>query len=217
MKYTIGLVDDNEDQVSDIRAAIKINKSKDFEIDFKSYLIPSKSEDAINVLLTEIIDDIKNNSIHSLIIDYKIVISTQIIYGSDLVNLIKKKLSNFPIVVLTEIPEDSKKSDFIDSDKVYIKRDFLKVKEDYSKEKISNIFDSIEKYVNQKDVLLAKLEDQQNKMTTTSDNIQEIIEIENQLSTFIPMDLTQADKQIDKTKIAELTALINSLDNLLEK
>ena len=217
MKYTIGLVDDNEDQVSDIRAAIKINKSKDFEIDFKSYLIPSKSEDAINVLLTEIIDDIKNDSIHSLIIDYKIVISTQIIYGSDLVNLIKKKLSNFPIVVLTEIPEDSKKSDFIDSDKVYIKRDFLKVKEDYSKEKISNIFDSIEKYVNQKDVLLAKLEDQQNKMTTTSDNIQEIIEIENQLSTFIPMDLTQADKQIDKTKIAELTALINSLDNLLEK
>lgn len=215
MKYTIGLVDDNENQLSDIRAAIKINKPKDFEIDFKSYVIPSKSEDAINVLLTEIIDDIKNGRIHSLIIDYKIVISTKIIHGSELVNLIKKKLSNFPIVVLTEIPEDSKKSDFIDSDKVYIKREFLKVKEDYSKEKISNIFDSIEKYVSQKDALLAKLEDQQNK--TPSDNIQEIIELEDQLSTFIPMDITQADKKIDKTKIAELTALINSLNNFLEK
>ena len=52
MKYTIGLVDDNENQLSDIRAAIKINKPKDFEIDFKSYVIPSKSEDAINVLIT---------------------------------------------------------------------------------------------------------------------------------------------------------------------
>ena len=215
MKYTIGLVDDNENQLSDIRAAIKINKTKDFEIDFKSYVIPSKSEDAIVVLLTEIIDDIKNGRIHSLIIDYKIVISTQIIHGSELVNLIKKKLSNFPIVVLTEIPEDSKKSDFIDSDKVYIKREFLKVKEDYSREKISNIFDSIEKYVTQKDTLLAKLEDQQNK--TPSDNIQEIIELEEQLSTFIPMDITQADKIFDKTKITELTALINSLNNLLEK
>ena len=106
-------------------------------------------------------------------------------------------------------------TDFIDSDKVYIKREFLKVKEDYSKEKISNIFDSIEKYVTQKDTLLAKLEDQQNK--TPSDNIQEIIELEEQLSTFIPMDITQADKIFDKTKITELTALINSLNNLLEK
>lgn len=217
MNYTIGLVDDNEEQLSDIRAAIKTNITKDFEISFKSYIIPAKSDNAINVLLNEIIDDIKNGRIQSLIIDYKIVISTKIIHGSDLVNLIKKDLSNFPIVMLTEIPEESKKSDFIDSDKVYIKRDFLKVKEAYSKEKVSNILDSIEKYVRQRDGLSAELESKQNKMNSSSDNIQEIIEIESQLSTFVPMDITQADKAIDKTKIAELTNLISSLNNLLEK
>ena len=34
MIYTIGLVDDNEDQLSDIRAAIKANKLQDLEIKY---------------------------------------------------------------------------------------------------------------------------------------------------------------------------------------
>ena len=62
---------------------------------------------------------------------------------------------------------------------MYIKREFLKIKEAYSKEKITNILDSMVKYVNQKDSLLVKLEEQQTKMNHASDNIQEIIEIEN--------------------------------------
>ena len=86
-----------------------------------------------------------------------------------------------------------------------------------AKEKISNILDSIEKYVKQRDILSAELESRQNKMNSSTENIQAIIEIESQLSTFVPMDITQADKKIDKTKIAELTNLINRLDNLLEK
>lgn len=217
MIYTIGLVDDNEDQLSDIRAAIKANKSQDLEINFKTYSIPQNSENAIEILLKEILDDIKNGGIHSLIIDFKIVIATKNIQGSELFNLVKKSLSSFPVVILTERPEESKKPDFIDADKVYIKREFLKIKEAYSKEKITNILDSMVKYVNQKDSLLVKLEEQQTKMNHASDDIQEIIEIENQLAKFIPMGLTQADIQINSTKIAELTTLINNLNHLLEK
>ena len=100
---------------------------------------------------------------------------------------------------------------------MYIKREFLKIKEAYSKEKITNILDSMVKYVNQKDSLLVKLEEQQSKTNTSSNNIQKIIEIENQLAKFIPMGLTQADIQINSTKIAELTTLINNLNHLLEK
>lgn len=217
MIYTIGLVDDNEDQLSDIRAAIKANKSQDLEINFKTYSIPQNSENAIEILLKEILDDIKNGGIHSLIIDFKIVIATKNIQGSELFNLVKKSLSSFPVVILTERPEESKKPDFIDADKVYIKREFLKIKEAYSKEKITNILDSMVKYVNQKDSLLVKLEEQQTKMNHASDDIQKIIEIENQLAKFIPMGLTQADIQINSTKIAELTTLINNLNHLLEK
>lgn len=217
MIYTIGLVDDNEDQLSDIRAAIKANKLQDLEINFKSYSIPQNSENAIEILLKEILDDIKNGGIHSLIIDFKIVIATKNIQGSELFNLVKKSLSSFPVVILTERPEESKKPDFIDADKVYIKREFLKIKEAYSKEKITNILDSMVKYVNQKDSLLVKLEEQQSKTNTSSNNIQKIIEIENQLAKFIPMGLTQADIQINSTKIAELTTLINNLNHLLEK
>lgn len=217
MIYTIGLVDDNEDQLSDIRAAIKANKSQDLEINFKTYSIPQNSENAIEILLKEILDDIKNGGIHSLIIDFKIVIATKNIQGSELFNLVKKSLSSFPVVILTERPEESKKPDFIDADKVYIKREFLKIKEAYSKEKITNILDSMVKYVNQKDSLLVKLETQQSKMGSNSDNVQKIIEIENQLSKFIPMGLTQADIQINSTKIAELSTLINNLNHLLEK
>ncbi|MBO4857977.1 MAG: hypothetical protein J5527_05640 [Treponema sp.] len=211
MIYTIGLIDDNEEQLSDIRAAIKTNKTRDIEINFKSYLIPQDSENAINVLLNEIIEDVKEGKVHSLIIDYKIVVLEKIIKGSELLNLVKKHLSNFPVIILTEIPEESKKPNFIDSDKVYIKRDFLKVKEDYSKEKVNNIIDSIEKYVSQKDSLLVKLIENQNSINSSSDKIskiQEIIEIENQLSSFIPMNITQADKSIDKMKIANLIELI---------
>lgn len=220
MIYTIGLVDDNVEQLSDIRAAIKANRPQEIEIKFKAYSIPQNSESAIEILFKEILDDIKNGEIHSLIIDYKIVIATKNIQGSDLFNLVKMDVSNFPVIILTERPEESKKPNFIDADKVYVKREFLKIKEEYSKEKINNILDSIEKYVSQKDSLLAKLEEHQNKMNSDSDKIstiQDIIEIENQLSMFVPMDVTQADKIIDKTKITELTNLINSLDTLLEK
>lgn len=46
--------------------------------------------------------------------------------------------------------EDSIKPEFVDADKVYKKRDFFKLEEEYSKEKVTHIFDSMKKYVNRK-------------------------------------------------------------------
>ena len=48
---------------------------------------------------------------------------------------IKEEVPKFPIIILTEVVEESTEPDFIDADKVYKKKDFYKIESEYSKEK----------------------------------------------------------------------------------
>lgn len=220
MSYTIGLIDDNDGQLADIRATIKENKSRDVSIDFKKYTIPTNSETAIDTLLKEIINDIKEECVQALIIDYKIVISTKNIDGTKIIKILKDNIPNFPVVVLTEIPDESRKKDYIDADKVYIKKNFLKLKDEYSKEKVNNIIDSIEKYVKQKDKLQTELDEAWKKESLKIDKskaIQDIIEVEEMLSKYIPLEITQADRVINKDKISEIMTVIKQANDLLDK
>ena len=45
--YIIGLIDDEESQLSKIRRTIKTNAKEGEQYDFKSYLIPDKASDVV--------------------------------------------------------------------------------------------------------------------------------------------------------------------------
>ncbi len=201
--YIIGLIDDEENQLKKIRRTIKTNAKTKEQYDFKSYLISDNASDVISEVFEQVISDIRNSKLSSLIVDYKIIVKTSKIKGTDIFKRIKEEVPKFPIIILTEVVEESTEPEFIDADKVYRKKDFYKIESEYSKEKVFNIFDSMRKYNVQRDKLQLTIEDLKQKLTDGSrgrEVIGDILALESQLDDFVPTDQTQIDKIFDENK-----------------
>lgn len=218
--YIIGLIDDEESQLSKIRRTIKTNAKKDEQYDFKSYLISDKASDVVSDVFEEVIDDIKNLKLSSLIVDYKIIVKTYKIKGTEIFKKIKEEVPKFPVIILTEVVEESTEPDFIDADKVYKKKDFYKIEGEYSKEKVFNIFDSMRKYVGQRDKLQLTIDDLKQQLAKGSLRHEEVVgnilALESQLDDFVPTEQSQIDKVFDEQKAKEIVALIEKANALLE-
>lgn len=217
--YIIGLIDDEETQLKKIRRTIKTNAKTNEQFDFKSYLISDNASDVISEVFEQVISDIRNSKLSSLIVDYKIIVKTSKIKGTDIFKRIKEEVPKFPIIILTEVVEESTEPEFIDADKVYKKKDFYKIESEYSKEKVFNIFDSMRKYNVQRDKLQLTIEDLKQKLTDGSrgrEVIGDILALESQLDDFIPTDQTQIDKIFDENRVKEIVALIEKANDLLE-
>lgn len=217
--YTIGLIDDEEAQIITIRRTIKINAPSNIEYDFKSYSLSSESSKLVNEVFNQVIEDIKKREIACLIIDYKIMVRTTKVKGTDIFGMLKRTVPKFPIIILTDVLEESIEPDFIDADKVYKKSKFFRLKEEYSKEKVSNIFDSMKKYIGKRDQLQLTLDDLQKKMSEDNgieNNLEEVLKVEKELDDFCPIEQTQIDKVFDVDKVREIVELIEKANKLLE-
>lgn len=217
--YIIGLIDDEETQLKKIRRTIKTNVKASEKYDFKSYLISDNASDVISEVFEQVISDIRESKLSSLIVDYKIIVKTTKIKGTDIFKRIKDEVPKFPIIILTEVVEESTEPEFIDADKVYKKKDFYKIESEYSKEKVFNIFDSMRKYHDQRDKLQLTIEDLKQKLTDGSrgrEVIGDILSLESQLDDFIPTEQSQIDKVFDENKAKEIVALIERANDLLE-
>lgn len=216
--YIIGLIDDEESQLRMIRRTIKTNAKSDEQYDFKSYLVSDHANDFVTDVFEEVIGDIKELKLSSLIVDYKIIVKTSKIKGTDIFKRIKEEVPKFPIIILTEVVEESTEPEFIDADKVYKKKDFYKIESDYSKEKVFNIFDSMRKYIDQRDKLQLTIDDLKQKLTEGSlgrEAISSILALESQLDDFVPTEQSQIDKVFDEDKAKEIVALIEKANTLL--
>ncbi|AEY65603.1 hypothetical protein [Clostridium sp. BNL1100] len=217
--YIIGLVDDEDSQIKAIRRTIKTNAPQQEEYDFKSYSLSEESGKLVDEVFNNVMSDIVNLKISCLIIDYKIMVKTTKIKGTEIFGKIKETVPKFPIIILTEVVEESIEPDFVDADKVYKKREFFKLDEEYSKEKVSNIFDSMKKYVNKRDSLQLTLESLKDKMVKGSaveDNIREVLKVESELDDFLPTEQTQIDKVFDEKKAKKIVELIEKANSMLE-
>lgn len=217
--YTIGLIDDEESQLKTIRRTIKTNARGDEKYDFKAYLISDNATDFVEKVFKEVINDIRELKLSSLIVDYKIIVKTSKIKGTDIFKKIKEEVPKFPVIILTEVVEESTEPDFVDADKVYKKKDFYKIESEYSKEKVFNIFDSMRKYIGQRDKLQLTIDDLKQKLSKGSlgrEVIGNILALESQLDDFVPTDQSQIDKVFDEKKAKEIVALIEKANELLE-
>ena len=218
--YIIGLIDDEESQLSKIRRTIKTNAKKEEQYDFKSYLISDKASDVVSDVFEEVIDDIKNMKLSSLIVDYKIIVKTYKIKGTEIFKKIKEEVPKFPVIILTEVVEESTEPDFVDADKVYKKKDFYKIEGEYSKEKVFNIFDSMRKYVGQRDKLQLTIDDLKQQLAKGSLRHEEVVgnilALESQLDDFVPTEQSQIDKVFDEQKAKEIVALIEKANALID-
>lgn len=217
--YTIGLIDDEENQLKTIRRTIKTNAKGDEKYDFKAYLISDNATDFIERVFEEVINDIRELKLSSLIVDYKIIVKTSKIKGTDIFKKIKEEVPKFPVIILTEVVEESTEPEFVDADKVYKKKDFYKIESEYSKEKVFNIFDSMRKYIGQRDKLQLTIDDLKQKLTEGSlgrEAIGSILSLESQLDDFVPTEQSQIDKVFNEEKAKEIVALIEKANELLE-
>ena len=219
-KYVIGLIEDEESELKKIRRTIKTNFQKpEITYDFISYPIPDNPIDVIDNVFNNVFNDIESEKIMSLIIDYKIMVKRTTIKGTEILKQLKERVSQFPVIILTEMVSESIKPLFVDSDKVYEKNLFFKLEEEYSKKKVENIFDSMYKYVKQKDemtVELNRLKENLSNENTDRNTIKSIIEIEKKLDNFIPTNLTTFDLIFDNNKAKKIIDLIDEVKKLVE-
>lgn len=230
--YTIGLIDDVESEVDNIRSTIFVTWKKvrelPNEVEFKLYKLAPVPEFK-EKLQKELLHDVENNVIQSLIVDYKLDSLREVIAGKEIVEFMHDEVPAFPVIILTNVPQSSKKEDVIDPDKVYAKEDFFLLDSAQSKEMAFKIYRNIERYIGRRKRLEASLAEMLEKLhevqgqqkdvhSSTADAevmlLTQIAETEDELGDYTPMGPTTAEKNFD---LSELHSVIEGLLALEEK
>lgn len=205
---TIGLIEDNMQQCDDIEVVIRDNWFEDDQIEFKRYDLSGNSREK---LYKELLDDITEKRIHTLIVDYKLDTNKEIIKGWDIVDFLHSELPEFPVIVLTNAPDDSRESIYIDADKVYAKKTFLNPQLQSTKEQVENLTLNMRRYIKRREKLEKELDAKLNELFLSSEDIDllaEIARIESQLDGYTQTQISQLDIKADFREIQETLRLI---------
>ena len=219
--YIIGIIDEDLEDIQDIKRTIIVNKPEniaDDRIDFELYTIPENASGLTDDIAKAVINDIVSEKIQVLIVDYKIIVSTALVEGTEIFRRISETVPKFPIIILTNVPEDCYKKEFVDADKVYSKGQFFKLEESYSKEKTLNIFRNMDNYVTQRSKLSTKLANHLSlleKQGYSEQTLKDIIETEKMLDNFFPQQQTTVEKDLNVTELKNAVELLREANDLL--
>ena len=218
--YYIGIIDEDQDEIQDIKRTILINKPESVPedlIQFVDYPLPQNASVLSDEVSNSVLRDIVNGAIHLLIVDYRIIVESTYVEGTEIFNKISSIVSKFPTIILTNVPDDCYKP-FIDADKVYSKRSFFKVDENYSQEKTRNIFINIENYKSQRAQLSTTLEQQLLKLETqgyTIESYQSIISLEKALDAYLPQGQSTVEKDLSIAELKDAVDLLKEANGLI--
>lgn len=220
-KYAIGIVDDEESAVRKIKVTIKENRPENVDVSFKEYLLEGQEDIKIDKLTKQILEDIQNNEISTLIIDEKIIRNATEVEGSKLFAEIKQKVDKFPMIILTNWSEDVEKQYLVDPDKIYKKKIFFDLESEKSKEQVKNIFINATVYKENREQLERKIQDLEQKIsnqgtTEQTETISEISENEEKLKQLKPTDYNQIEKYMKPDEIKEVLDILKKANDLLE-
>ena len=220
-KYVIGIIDDEESAVRKIKVTIKENRPQNIEVGFKEYLLNEQENIKIEDLKQQILEDIENNEITTLIIDEKIIRNTTEVEGSKLFDEIKQKVEKFPMIILTNWSEEAESTCLIDPDKIYRKIDFFDQEKEKSKEQVKNIFINAKVYKENRERLERRIQDLEEKIskqgtTEQAETISEISENEEKLKQLKPTDYNQIEKYMKPDEIKEVLNILKKANDLLE-
>lgn len=216
-EYIIGIIDDEPFNVKTIRGVIKAHTKEN--VTFKSYLIDNLNEVSISKIYKEVLKDIENNDISTLIIDEKIISNSNEIRGSEIFEKIKQKVDKFPMIILTNYPNECMKDNIIDPDKIYKKIDFLNIESDISKELVNKIFLNALKYREQRGLIEQKIKELEEDIKNNgyqSKTVNNIIKNEEILQDLKPTDYRQIEKLMKPEEIKEILDLIKEANNSME-
>ncbi len=212
--YRIGIIDDVKSERDDIQVSILDNVNTGTEVEFKEYVLEHKTKEN---LFSEIRKDVSDEVIHALIVDFRLDTTEDIIKGWEIIEFTHLEFPEFPVVIMTNVPDESKESEYTDADKVYAKKIFLNPQSEETNELVKNIILNINRYNKHRKDLEAKLTIELQKLEKDSDNIQvleNVISIEKELAKYKQIYQTVIDMELEMDNLKEAFALLDKYENM---
>ena len=213
--YRIGIIDDAKSERADIQVSVLDNVGWEAEIEFKEYELEARTREEI---VAEIRRDVEEGNVHALIVDFKLDTTADVIKGWEIIEFMHEETPEFPVVIMTNAPDESKESQYTDADKVYAKKVFLKPELELTKELVKNIMLNMEKYTSRRKELETKLEIELKKLDgngANEDALEEVIKIENELSRYKQIYQTRVDKALNMSELKDAFEELEKYEKLL--
>lgn len=215
-EYKIGIIEDTVEELNSIKRTIYSHLYNNYNVIYKDYELKNIN---YNNIVNEIENDILNNNIMLLIIDNKLVIEGIQLKGTSIYEEIKKVVSDFPIVIMTNYKDETYDSDYVDPDKVYDKEKFF-LNGEYTKEKIKSICLSIEKYNKLKNNIIAeknRLIDEYKKESETDgqETLNELLKVDLEMKKYTPVESSYLEELISPDYVKEIVELLDEIKNKL--
>lgn len=218
-EYKIGIIEDTLEELNSIKRTIYSYLSNDYKVVYKDYELNNKNINCDNII-NEIENDILNSDIMLLIIDNKLVIEGNRLKGTSIYEEVKKNVSDFPIIIMTNYKDEAYSSDYVDPDKVYDKEKFF-LNGEYTKDKINSICLSIEKYNRLKNNIIAekkRLIDEYKKETETDgqDTLNELLKVDLEMKKYTPVETSYLEELISPDYVKEIVDLLDEIKGKLD-
>lgn len=220
MVYKIGLVEDAKAEASEIMLSLLENAPT--ELDEDSFLLYDLKQEAgfKEHLFEEIKKDISENNIQCLIVDYKLDTLYEIVEGIEIVNYFHSIVPEFPIIILTNVPDKGKENDYADPDKVYSKKEFLNPDSDATKSMVYNIIRNIKRYEKTRASLELERDDALSSIiqneSFSDDEYEKLIVAERQLAKYSPIELSAVDEAFNVADMNKAIEALKEFKQLLE-
>lgn len=220
---TIGIIEDDRAVVPQIKLVLaEYLKKKGGAVAYKEYFI-ADGKDEQNEILREVLGDIEEGLIHTLFVDYKLNTVNLSVEGSEIIKTIREELSEFPMVILTNVVEDGKKSKATDADKVYHKEVFLNPDDENSEKMVENVFLNMDRYCQlraglevERDRILQKMNERSAEVKSSMDQISELIRVETELQKFTPTHLMPVERIFPVQEYQEVLGILREYRELLK-
>ena len=218
-EFKIGIIEDDLEELNSIKRTIYTHLSFDYTILYKDYDFNNKGIDYRDII-SEIKKDILNDNIMLLIIDNKLVVEGNRLKGTSIYEEVKKIASDFPVIIMTNYRDEAYDSDYVDPDKVYDKEKFF-LNGEYTKEKITSICLSIEKYNRLKNNIIAEKkrlidEYKKEKETDGQDTLNELLKVDLEMKKYTPVETSYLEELISPDYVKEIVDLLDDIKDKLD-
>ena len=219
MIFSIGMVEDDRAEASAIMLSLNENSEQLNENSFKLYEL-EKSLDLRERLFQEIRQDIIENKVQCVMIDYKLDTLKEVLTGIEVVKYLHEEVPEFPVLILTNVPDKGKENDNADPDKVYPKQIFMRPDDPKTREMVYHIERNMERYAKRRAELELK---QEQLLARTAGNEDaedevygELLDTERELSKYVPIEMNALDETYDMEEMDKALAALQEYKKLLD-
>lgn len=217
--FYVGMIEDDQAEASAVMLSLVVNDKQLNEESFKLYEL-EKKENFREELFEQLMKDVRENKIQCLIVDYKLDTMDEVLEGIEVVNFMHESVPEFPVIILTDVPDRSKENDKADPDKVYAKEVFMQPDAAETKEMVYHIIRNLERYTKKRSELEIRRDQRLDKLVAESgydgELYGELLDIERELGKYVPIEMTGIDEKYDKADMEDALKMLKEYKDLLE-